>query len=143
MQPPLTEAEGLSWPGLGTFARMVARGLILRCPNCGGGPVTRGWFHLRERCPTCGILLERGEEDYFAGGMLLNIVICFIIFGVGFWAIVIATYPDVPWDLLEYGLVAAMILLPLLLYPISRVVWLGADLALRPRSEKDLDQTGR
>ena len=66
------ESEGLSWPGFGTAARMVGRALILRCPNCGGGPVLKDWFHLRTHCPTCGIALERGEEsDYYIGGMLL------------------------------------------------------------------------
>lgn len=128
--------EGLVWPGLWPFTRMVLRGMFLRCPRCGGGHVARGWFHLHERCPTCGIALERGEDsDYFSGGMLLNIIICFVIFGVGFWGVVIATYPDIPWDALQYGLVAAMIILPLALYPVSRVVWLGVDLAIRPHTD--------
>ena len=129
--------EGLHWPGLRVFARMLGRGVLLRCPNCGGGPVLRDWFHLRERCPTCDIQLERGEEqDYYIGGMLLNITLCFIIFAVVFWGVLILTYPRVPWTFLQYGLVTAMIVLPILLYPVSRVVWLGADLALRPHSEK-------
>jgi uncharacterized protein (DUF983 family) len=133
----MAESEGLSWPGFRALARMVGRALILRCPNCGGGPVLKDWFHLREHCPTCGIALERGEEsDYYIGGMLLNITLCFIIFAVGFWGVLVLTYPRVPWDLLQYGLVAAMIILPILLYPISRIVWLAADLAVRPRSEK-------
>lgn len=98
------------------------------------------WFHLRARCPSCGIALERGEEsDYYIGGMLLNITLCFLIFAVGFWGILIVTYPRVPWDVLQYGLVAAMVILPVLLYPISRVVWLAVDMAVRPRSEKDAD----
>lgn len=129
--------EELRWPGVRVFARMVGRGMLLRCPNCGGGPVLRNWFHLRERCPTCDILLERGEEqDYYIGGMLLNISLSFIIFAVVFWGVLILTFPRVPWTFLQYGLVAAMIVLPILLYPVSRVVWLGADLALRPHSEK-------
>jgi uncharacterized protein (DUF983 family) len=133
----MAETESLHWPGLGVFARMVGRGAVLHCPNCGGGPVIRNWFHLRERCPTCNILLERGEEqDYYIGGMLLNITLCFIIFAVVFGGVLIGTYPDVPWTFLQYGLVIAMIALPILLYPVSRVVWLGADLALRPHSEK-------
>jgi len=68
--------------------------------------------------------------------MLLNITLCFIIFAVGFWGVLILTYPRVPWDLLQYGLVAAMIVLPIVLYPMSRIVWLAADLAVRPQSER-------
>ena len=137
----MAEAEGLSWPGFGKIIRMVCRAVILRCPNCGGKPVLKDWFHLRERCPKCGIALERGEEsDYYIGGMLLNITLCFVIFAVGFWGVLILTYPRVPWDVLQYGLVAAMIILPILLYPMSRIVWLAVDLAVRPRSERTLGE---
>jgi len=136
----MADSEGMAWPGFRRVIRMVGRAVILRCPNCGGRPVLRDWFHLRERCPICGIALERGEEnDYYIGGMLLNITLCFVIFAVGFWGVLIVTYPRVPWDALQYGLVAAMIILPILLYPISRVVWLAVDMAVRPRSEKDKD----
>lgn len=134
----MSELEGLAWPGFRKVARHVGRAAILRCPNCGGGPVLKDWFHLRERCPTCGIALERGEEsDYYTGGMLLNIALCFVIFAVGFGGILILTYPRVPWNVLQYGLVAAMILLPIVLYPVSRLEWLAVDLAVRPRSENE------
>ena len=135
------ESEALAWPGLGVVARKAGRGMLLRCPECGKRPVLRNWFHLLEHCPNCGIALERGEEsDYYIGGMLLNITLCFVIFAIGFWGVLILSYPHVPWDLLQYGLVAAMIVLPVLLYPMSRVVWLGIDMAIRPRSEKDRDE---
>lgn len=137
----MAESEALAWPGLRIIARMTWRGMILRCPNCGGKHVLKNWFHLRELCPTCGIALERGEEsDYYIGGMLLNITLCFVIFAVGFWGVLIFTYPHVPWDFLQYGLVAAMVLLPIILYPVSRIVWLAIDLAVRPKSERDKDQ---
>lgn len=137
----MAESEALTWPGLRTIAVMTARGVILRCPDCGGRHILKNWFHLRERCPTCGIALERGEEsDYYIGGMLLNITLCFIIFAIGFWGVLIVTFPNVPWDVLQYGLVAAMVLLPIILYPISRIVWLAVDLAVRPKSERNKDQ---
>jgi len=133
----MPESERLAWPGLRVVVRMVGRAAIARCPHCGGRPVLKDWFHLRERCPVCGIALERGEEsDYYIGGMLLNITLCFVIFAVGFWGVLILTYPRVPWEFLQYGLVAAMLLLPVLLYPVSRLVWLAVDLAVRPQSEK-------
>jgi uncharacterized protein (DUF983 family) len=116
---------------------MVGRALTLRCPNCGGRPVIKDWFHLRDHCPECAIALERGEEsDYYLGGMMLNIALCVVIFAVAFWGVLIMTYPEVPWTALQYGLVAAMILLPVLLYPISRIVWLAVDLAIRPNSDR-------
>jgi uncharacterized protein (DUF983 family) len=137
----MADSEGLVWPGIRTVARMAGRALILRCPNCGGRPVLNDWFHLRERCPNCGVALERGEgSDYYIGGMLLNITLCFVIFALGFWGVLILTYPRVPWDVLQYGLVAAMLILPVLLYPMSRIVWLAVDLAIRPKSERDVDE---
>ncbi len=136
----MSESEGLAWPGLRVVARMAGRAIILRCPNCGGKPVLKDWFHLRGHCPVCDTALERGEEsDYYIGGMLLNISLCVVIFAIGFLGVIILTYPRVPWDVLQYGLVAVMLLLPVLLYPVSRLVWLAVDLAVRPRSEKDED----
>jgi uncharacterized protein (DUF983 family) len=135
----MADAEGMVWPGFRAIARNVGRAVTLRCPNCGGKPVLKDWFHLCERCPECGMALERGEDsDYFLGGMMLNIALCFVFFAVVFWGTFILTYPRVPWDVLQYGLVAAMVILPVLLYPISRTVWLAMDLAVRPRSERDV-----
>ena len=137
----MSESERLAWPGLLVVGRMVGRAMIARCPKCGGRPVLKDWFHLRERCAVCEIALERGEEnDYYIGGMLLNITLCFVVFAVGFWGVLVMTYPRVPWDALEYGLVAAMIVLPILFYPVSRIVWLAVDLAVRPQSERDINK---
>jgi hypothetical protein len=41
-------------------------------------------------------------------------------------------WPNVPWSGLEYVLVGAMIVAPILLYPVSRVMWLAFDLLFRP-----------
>ena len=54
--------------------RLLGRAFLLRCPNCGGGKLFYGFFKVRERCPTCGILLERGEADYFIGAYTLNLI---------------------------------------------------------------------
>lgn len=89
-------------------------------------------------CPTCGIRLDRGEEqDYFNGGMLVNIILTFAFFGFALLVFLIVVWPNVPWDTLQYFLAGAMLVLPILLYPFSRVIWLAVDLAVRPRSEKE------
>lgn len=61
----MAESEGLSWPGLGTIARMVGRGVMLRCPNCGGKQVIKNWFHLHEFCPKCGITPTTFRVSFF------------------------------------------------------------------------------
>jgi hypothetical protein len=48
------------------------------------------------------------------------------------------TWPQVPWTALQFGAPVAMILAPILLYPVSRLVWLAFDLMLRPITPNDL-----
>lgn len=115
------------------------RALVLRCPNCGNGGVLRSWFHLRAHCPRCGLALERGEaEDYFTGGMMFNIVLVEIIFGLVLMVLVVATWPAVPWTLLQWLGIPLMALAPVLLYPVSKLVWLAWDLAFRPVRREEL-----
>ena len=54
--------------------KLLGRALLLRCPNCGGRGLFTGFLKMKERCPHCGILLERGESDYFLGGYTLNLI---------------------------------------------------------------------
>jgi uncharacterized protein (DUF983 family) len=116
---------------MGRFLTLLARALRLRCPACGGGPIFAGWFKSQPRCPACGFLLDR-EEGYFMGAMLLNIVVAEGIFVVGFAAALILTWPTPPWTLLTIGLMAAVVVFPLLLYPFSRTVYLALDLLIHP-----------
>ena len=54
--------------------RLLARGIRLRCPHCGEGRLRESWLKLRAKCPECGLRTDRGEEDFFNGGMMWNIV---------------------------------------------------------------------
>lgn len=124
---------GLVVPRVRDMIRLFWRAVRLRCPNCTGKPVIVSWFKLRDQCPRCGLRLERGEsEDYYLGGMMFNIVLAEAVFVVGFAVVLIVMWPNVPWDGMEYGLAAAMIAAPIVLYPVSRLLWLAFDLLLRP-----------
>ena len=124
--------------GLAHGLRLLGRALLVRCPNCGSGGIFASWFRLEERCPKCGLHLERGEHDHFLGAMMFNIVVAEAVFVIGFVVILLATWPSPPWTLLEYGGVIAMILAPIVLYPLSRTIWLAFDLALRPPTPDEL-----
>lgn len=127
-------------PRIRDVIRYFWRAVTLRCPHCGGSPVLRSWFKLRKRCPVCEIQLERGEgEDYYLGGMFFNIVLAEILFAAAFGVVVIVLWPDVPWDALQDALVVAMIGAPVLLYPISRLLWLALDLLLRPPDDTEME----
>jgi hypothetical protein len=47
-------------------------------------------------------------------------------------------WPDVPWSGVEYSLIVAMIAAPIVLYPVSRLMWLALDLLLRPPDEAEM-----
>ena len=45
------------------FLQVLFRGLRLRCPRCGQGPLFASWNHLSETCPVCGLEFERRLGD--------------------------------------------------------------------------------
>ena len=129
---------GLDAPSPGRTLRLLSRAATLRCPNCGGRPMLQHWLRMRERCPRCGLRVERGEGDYFLGSMMFNLVLAELIFAVLFVGFIVAAWPDVPWDRLEWIALPPMIAAPFVLFPFSKLVWLAFDLLLRPLSEREL-----
>ena len=92
---------------------------------------------MRERCPTCGILLERGEADYFIGAYTLNLIAVEILLALGFLIVVVITWPKPPWNALQYGGVALSILGAVFCYPFAKTTWLAIDLIFRPPVRED------
>jgi len=126
----------MSVPGVGRLMRLVGRALMLRCPGCGGGPVRHSWFRMRESCGGCGCRLERGEPDYFLGGMMFNLVLSELLFAALFVAVLVFMWPAVPWNGIQVGAPIGMALAPIVLYPVSKMLWLAFDLAFRPDRER-------
>ena len=127
----------MGFQGFRRTAALFARALTLRCPNCGGRGILGSWFKLAPACPRCRLRPERGESDYFLGGMVFNIALAEGVFAIGLIVTLVVTWPRVPWSLLQYGAPAAMVLAPIILYPFSRLVWLAFDLMLRPAVPND------
>jgi uncharacterized protein (DUF983 family) len=122
----------------GRVIRLFWRALLLRCPNCGRARLFRSWFRMRERCPACGLKVERGEEGYQVGSYMFNIVAAELLFAALFVAIVVATWPSPPWTALEVGGVALMIVAPFAFFPFSKTLFLAFDLAFRPATHDEL-----
>ena len=120
-------------------AKMIVRAMLRRCPNCGGRGIFAGYTALRERCPTCGLRLQRGESDYFIGAYLLNLVAVELLFAIVLATIIIATYPDTPWVLVQWGGLLLMLAGAVLCYPFAKALWLAADLIFRPVSAKEME----
>jgi len=130
---------GLVVPGFRQTARLFGRALLLRCPNCGRGPVLENWLKLRVRCGSCGLRLQRGEHDYFIGSMMILFVLAgSLLLGV-LVVTLLVTWPDVPWDLLQNGLPILMIVALPALFPFSKLLWLAFDLMLRPVTPSELE----
>jgi predicted RNA-binding Zn-ribbon protein involved in translation (DUF1610 family) len=65
-----------------TRVQVLGRGLLNRCPNCGGSTLFRAgtWFQVNKVCPACGLVIER-DEGFFIGSMSLNdgvTLVCFL-----------------------------------------------------------------
>lgn len=125
----------------GPFKRAAVlfwRAIRLRCPNCGGRPIFRSWFRLRQYCPVCGIPLERRESGYQVGSYMFNIIASELVFALVFLGVLLATWPSAPWDLLQYGGMALMVLAPFILFPFSKTLFLAFDLLFRPATRNEL-----
>lgn len=117
-------------PAWGTLLR---RGVTKRCPRCGSGHLYRGWFHMKERCPGCGMLFER-EPGFFVGAYLINFAIAegllfVLVMGFVFWK---DQHPEagvlVPVTVAVFlGVVA-----PIVFYPFSRTIWSALDVGMTP-----------
>ncbi len=114
-----------------SFGGQLGRGVLKRCPNCGGGQLFQSFFKLKHACPTCGYRFER-EDGYWTGALIVNIAACEAWFFVLFVGILIATAPDISWGQV---LVVALVtngLLPIIFYPHSKTLWMAMDLHFNP-----------
>ena len=139
LERPMSEPRSttrVDVPPLGKRLRNAAR---LRCPVCGGRGVLRGWMKMKERCPTCGLRMERGEHDFFLGAMMFNIALAEGVLAIVLVGVMIALWPNVPWRLLEIGGPVMMVVAPFAFYPFSQLAWLAVDLLLHPLTQEELD----
>lgn len=126
-------------PSMPPKPTMFRRALGRRCPVCGGGPLFRGWFRMRDHCPSCGIRTRRGEDGYTLGALWFNLFLAELITTTIFVTTLIRTWPDPPWDILQVVGPAEAVLMPLLVWPFARTLFLAFDLSFRPLTAKDLE----
>ena len=124
--------------GARRLVTMLRRALRLRCPNCGSRGLMKNWFKMVERCPTCGILIEREGNDYLAGSVMFNLVLAELIFVLLLVVYLLIVWPRVNWSVLGIVAPLGMAIAPFVLFPFSKLVWLAVDLALRPAHASEL-----
>src|SRR3954469_13718732 len=106
---------------------LLWRAVRRRCPNCGWHDVFTSYFTLKDRCPSCGMMLERGEGDYFLGAYALNLVGVEIVLAPAFVIVMVVPWPNPPWNALQYGGAALAVVVPIVCYPFTKTIWLALD----------------
>lgn len=117
-----------------SVGQIIARGLSLRCPNCGARSLFRGLLTVNERCRQCGLLFER-EEGFFLGAMVYNYTFTALIAGVVPCVILLAGLAYAPLSSQVRLFVIAVIAgatLPVLFYRPSKSLWLMTYYAFLP-----------
>lgn len=121
--------SGTTWRETG---HLMWRAVRRRCPRCDHGHIWTSFAATVPVCPNCGLVLDRGESDYFYGAYMLNFVAAELV-ALGLFVIaLLITWPNPPWNALLYGTAAIAVIAPFLLYPTTKALWLALDLALRP-----------
>jgi uncharacterized protein (DUF983 family) len=110
---------------------LIGRALRRHCPECDGKGIFKGWWALKDRCPTCGHLYAR-EEGYWVMAIIVNTAVTEAIFAIALVIGLLLTAPDVAWQpLLAIG-IATNVIVPLFFYPYSKTLWAAADLFMHP-----------
>jgi uncharacterized protein (DUF983 family) len=122
---------------IGKTITLFHRAIRLQCPNCGGQPVFHNWFTTCNNCPACGIRLERGEQGYWVGAYMFNLVAAELVWAVSMVGLLWWTWPDPPWSVLLVGGVVMMVAAPIAFFPFSRMIFLAFDLMFRPVNADD------
>jgi hypothetical protein len=90
-----------------------------------------------ERCPRCGHHFER-TDGFWLGSIMINMAFTFVTFLVVFVGGMVATWPDPPWTLLLVLTLALNALFPALFHPVSRTLWVGIEMAVRPLEPREI-----
>jgi hypothetical protein len=91
---------------------------------------------MRERCPTCGLKLER-TPGMWLGSIGINTIVTFALLFVVLVVAIALTWPDLPVLPLTIAAMAVAGLVPVLFFPVSRTLWLAIDLLMRPAQPEE------
>lgn len=105
------------------FLRALRRGVRLTCPRC-PEPLFTDLFRMREKCPSCGYLIER-EQGYFVGAIYVNYAITILICLSAYFLTEALLAPGLAAHLIVWG--GLCVLIPLLSFRYSKAIWLNAD----------------
>ncbi len=102
----------------------LARGLRLRCPRCGRGPLFRGPFKMLHNCPECHLRYER-EQGYFLGAIYLNYAATVMVAVAGYF--ILDRYAGLSLELQLALWGTFSIVFPLWCFRYGKSLWLALD----------------
>jgi uncharacterized protein (DUF983 family) len=128
--------EGPHHPRPLTLPRLLRRGLLRRCPLCGGGNLFETFFRVRPRCPRCNFPIHR-EEGHWLGAIGINTIVTFTLLFLTMLVSFLLTIEErrAAAVLVPSFLVAGLV--PLLFFGSSHTLWSAIDLAMRPVEPSD------
>lgn len=99
------------------------------------------WLKMCPSCPSCGINFDREPEGgYWVGSNAINLFATEVTFALIFVGTIVETWPATPWDLLTWGGMTLMLLLPVFYYPFSKTLFIAVDLTFRPNEPSDFER---
>lgn len=107
-----------------TLPQAVRRGVTLRCPACARGKLFRGLLRMNKTCSNCEFSFER-SPGYFLGSTYINYgftaattTVSYVVLHFGFGCTNSQLLP---------GLVAFILIFPLVFFRFARSLWLSLD----------------
>jgi len=82
--------------------------------------------------------MRRGEDGYTLGALWFNLLLAEAITMSVFLGTLVATWPTPPWDTLQIVGPLEAVVMPLLVWPFARTLFLAFDLLFRPPTAQDL-----
>ncbi|MET0903549.1 MAG: DUF983 domain-containing protein [Acidimicrobiales bacterium] len=119
-----------------TIRRLVARGVLRRCPLCGGGDVFETFFRVKERCPRCNFPIQR-EEGHWLGAIGINMIVTFTLL---FFTMLVSFLLTIEERRAARVLIPCLLvacLTPVVFFGSSHTLWSSIDLAMRPLEPSD------
>jgi uncharacterized protein (DUF983 family) len=107
------------------------RGITKRCAVCGHGGLFNRWFRMKPACPTCNTVFER-EPGFFAAAVFVNFAFTEVVMFLYLAVATMAMLPHPDAQVLIVGSIGICIVLPVLLYPISKTTWFAIHLLMEP-----------
>lgn len=118
---------------IGRVKKILFRGLLLRCPDCGQSGIYQSLLQVKHHCTNCGLVFQR-EQGYFTGALYINIAAAEFAVLVTFLICLLIGVENAD-RLFTYVLIAG-VATPAVFFFHSRSLWLAIDHLIDPIQDR-------